>query len=124
VKLNIYDIIKQILVLRNIMTHVVTENCVDCKFTDCVLVCPVDCFYEINNQLVIHPDECIDCCACVAECPVEAIYAEDEVPEKWESYSELAWNMAKEGKFDDLECITDQKDPLPNAEAKKAKLGF
>ena len=58
------------------MAHVVTNKCVNCKFTDCVEVCPVACFYEMDNQLVIHPDDCIDCTACVAECPVEAIYAE------------------------------------------------
>ena len=63
------------------MTHVVTDNCRDCKFTDCVSVCPVDCFYEIKNQLVIDPNECIDCGACVPECPVEAIFEEDELPD-------------------------------------------
>jgi ferredoxin len=63
------------------MAYVVTESCVDCKYTDCVDVCPVDCFHEGENFLVIDPDECIDCTLCVAECPVEAIYPEDEVPE-------------------------------------------
>src|ERR1700704_4957797 len=62
------------------MTYVVTESCVKCKYTDCVDVCPVDCFREGPNMLVIDPDECIDCTLCVAECPVEAIYAEDDVP--------------------------------------------
>ena len=62
------------------MTYVVTESCVKCKYTDCVDVCPVDCFREGPNFLVIDPDECIDCTLCVAECPVEAIYAEDDVP--------------------------------------------
>lgn len=55
------------------MTYVVTESCIKCKFTDCVEVCPVDCFYEGENMLVIHPDECIDCGVCEPECPVEAI---------------------------------------------------
>ena len=55
------------------MAHVVTEKCNGCKFTDCVEVCPVTCFYELNNQLIIHPDECIDCTACVEVCPVHAI---------------------------------------------------
>ena len=63
------------------MTYVVTETCIKCKYTDCVDVCPVDCFREGPNMLVIDPDECIDCTLCVAECPVEAIFAEDDVPD-------------------------------------------
>lgn len=63
------------------MTFVVTEQCIRCKYTDCVDVCPVDCFHEGPNMLVINPDECIDCNLCVPECPVDAIYADDEVPE-------------------------------------------
>jgi ferredoxin len=63
------------------MTFVVGENCIRCKHTDCVEVCPVDCFYEGPNMLVINPDECIDCALCEPECPVNAIFAEDEVPE-------------------------------------------
>lgn len=63
------------------MTYVVGENCIRCKHTDCVSVCPVNCFYEGPNFLVIHPDECIDCGLCVPKCPVNAIYPEDEVPE-------------------------------------------
>jgi ferredoxin len=63
------------------MTYVVTENCIKCKYTDCVDVCPVDCFHEGPNFLVIDPDECIDCTLCVPECPAEAIFAEDDVPE-------------------------------------------
>ena len=62
------------------MTYVVTENCIKCKYLDCVEVCPVDCFREGPNMLVIEPDECIDCTLCVPECPVEAIFAEDDVP--------------------------------------------
>jgi ferredoxin len=62
------------------MTYVVTESCIKCKYTDCVDVCPVDCFREGPNFLVIDPDECIDCTLCVAECPAEAIFAEDDVP--------------------------------------------
>jgi ferredoxin len=60
------------------MTHVVLENCIRCKYTDCVEVCPVDCFYEGENMLVIHPDECIDCGVCVPECPAEAIVPDSE----------------------------------------------
>jgi ferredoxin len=63
------------------MTHVVTESCIRCRYTDCVDVCPVDCFRAGPNFLVIDPDECIDCAVCVAECPVNAIYAEEDVPQ-------------------------------------------
>jgi ferredoxin len=65
------------------MTFVVTDACVRCKYTDCVEVCPVDCFYEGENMLVIHPDECIDCGVCEPECPVEAIKPESEDLLKW-----------------------------------------
>ncbi len=58
------------------MARIVTSKCVECKFTDCVLVCPVGCFYEVEGELLNHPEECIDCMACVDECPVHAIYAE------------------------------------------------
>ena len=63
------------------MTFVVGEDCIKCKHTDCVEVCPVDCFYEGPNFLVIHPDECIDCALCEPECPVDAIFSEDELPD-------------------------------------------
>ena len=65
------------------MAHIVAEPCFDCKYTDCVVVCPVDCFYEGAQMLYIHPEECIDCEACVPECPVEAIFPEEVLPEKW-----------------------------------------
>ena len=93
------------------MAFVVAEPCVKCKFTDCVDVCPVDCFYEGENMLVIHPDECIDCGACVPECPVEAIFDEDELPEKWETFKEI--NAKYAGTWPN---ITQKKDPLPDAE--------
>ena len=70
------------------MTYVVTENCIKCKYTDCVEVCPVDCFYEGENMLVIHPDECIDCGVCVPECPAEAIFSDSE-PQATEQWLEL-----------------------------------
>ncbi len=71
------------------MTFVVTENCIKCKFTDCVDVCPVDCFHEGPNFLVIDPDECIDCTLCEPECPAEAIFSEDELPEGQEQFIEM-----------------------------------
>ena len=66
------------------MTYIVKDECIKCKLTDCVEVCPVDCFYEGENMLVINPEECIDCGACEPECPVDAIYDEDEVPDEYE----------------------------------------
>lgn len=71
------------------MTFVVGENCIKCKHTDCVEVCPVDCFYEGPNFLVIHPDECIDCALCVPECPVNAIFTEDELPADQKEFLQL-----------------------------------
>lgn len=71
------------------MTFVVGENCIKCKYTDCVEVCPVDCFYEGPNFLVIHPDECIDCALCVPECPVNAIFTEDELPADQKEFLQL-----------------------------------
>jgi ferredoxin len=68
---------------------VVCEPCRDCKYTDCVVVCPVDCFYQDDEQLYIDPVECIGCGACVPECPVEAIFHEPEVPGQWTSYIQL-----------------------------------
>ncbi len=77
------------------MTYVVTEACIKCKYTDCVDVCPVDCFREGPNFLVIDPDECIDCTLCVAECPAEAIYAEDDVPKGQEGFIKLNAELAR-----------------------------
>lgn len=69
--------------------HVVTQPCVNCKYTDCVVVCPVECFYEAEELLVIDPDTCIQCGQCVPECPVTAIFDKDNVPTEWASYIEL-----------------------------------
>jgi len=69
--------------------YVVCQPCQDCKYTDCVVVCPTDCFYQDETQLYIDPMECIDCGACVPECPVEAIFRDDEVPARWTSFIEL-----------------------------------
>lgn len=74
------------------MAYVVTEPCIGVKDRSCVAVCPVDCFYEDDRQLYIHPDECIDCAACEPECPVDAIFVEDDVPERWKGY--IAKNAA------------------------------
>ena len=93
------------------MAFVVAEPCVKCKYTDCVDVCPVDCFYEGENFLVIEPDECIDCGACVPECPVEAIFDEDELPEAWSEYTEMNARLSEEFKN-----ITEKQDPLPDAD--------
>src|SRR4030066_386727 len=77
------------------MTYVVTESCIRCKYTDCVEVCPVDCFHEGPNFLVIDPDECIDCTLCVPECPVNAIYAEDDLPEDQRQFIALNAELAR-----------------------------
>ena len=77
------------------MTYVVSENCIKCKYTDCVDVCPVDCFHVGPNFLVIDPDECIDCTLCVAECPAEAIFAEDDLPEEQLHFVALNAELSK-----------------------------
>ena len=93
------------------MTYVVTENCIQCKYTDCVDVCPVDCFHEGPNFLVIDPDECIDCTLCVAECPAEAIFAEDDVPDDQRDYIRLNAELAKV-----WPVIAEMKPALPHAD--------
>jgi ferredoxin len=93
------------------MTFVVTETCIRCKYMDCVEVCPVDCFHEGPNFLVIDPEECIDCTLCEPECPVEAIYSEDEVPAGQEKYVELNRELAKS-----WPVIRQKKDPPADAD--------
>jgi ferredoxin len=83
------------LIWSSVMTYVVSENCIKCKYTDCVDVCPVDCFHVGPNFLVIDPDECIDCTLCVAECPAEAIFAEDDLPEEQLHFVALNAELAK-----------------------------
>ena len=78
------------------MTFVVTESCIRCKYTDCVDVCPVDCFHEGPNFLVIDPEECIDCALCEPECPVTAIYEEDDLPEDQKKFTALNEELAQE----------------------------
>lgn len=93
------------------MTFVVTEACIKCKFTDCVEVCPVDCFREGPNFLVIDPDECIDCNICVPECPIDAIYAEDDLPADQQEFLQLNADLAKK-----WPTITRMKKPLADAD--------
>ncbi len=94
------------------MAHVVTERCVDCRYTDCCEVCPVDCFYEIESlvMLVIDPVTCIDCALCVSECPVQAIWPEDELPD---AYSD--WTDRNSERFGGGVMIKTKKDALPDA---------
>lgn len=106
------------------MAYVVTEPCVNCKYTNCAAVCPTDAFREGPNFLTIDPLECIDCDACVAECPVEAIYPDDEVPMEWEHYLELNERLAI--KWED-HIINQTKEDLEGADEwaeKEEKLEF
>ncbi len=96
------------------MTYVVTESCIKCKYTDCVEVCPVDCFYEGENMLVINPDECIDCGVCEPECPIEAIKPGSEENIEW-----LEINREYSAKWPNISI---KKQPLPEADQYKDKL--
>ncbi|MEQ5843704.1 ferredoxin family protein [Paraburkholderia acidicola] len=96
------------------MTHVVTEACIRCRYTDCVEVCPVDCFHAGPNMLVIDPDECIDCAVCIPECPVNAIYAEDDLPAGQQAFGALNAELATV-----FPVITKAVPPLPDADAWK-----
>jgi len=93
------------------MPHIVAEPCIKCKYTDCVAVCPVDCFHEGANFLAIDPEVCIDCGLCIPECPTKAIFAEEDLPEKWSEYVEINARYAKE-----WPVIDAKKDPLPEAD--------
>jgi ferredoxin len=93
------------------MTHVVTDACVRCKYTDCVDVCPVDCFKEGPSFLVIDPDECIDCAVCIPECPVNAIYAEEDLP-----IDQLHFIAINADRAQGWPVITKRTLPLPDAE--------
>ncbi|MDH5360990.1 MAG: ferredoxin family protein [Gammaproteobacteria bacterium] len=104
------------------MTYVVTDNCILCKYTDCVEVCPVDCFHEGPNFLAIDPDECIDCALCEPECPAEAIFAEDDVPNDQQHFTALNAELAA-----NWPVITEKKEALADAEkwdGKPNKLGY
>lgn len=89
------------------MTMVVTEPCFGCKYTDCVVVCPADCFHAGQSMLFINPEECIECWACVSECPSQAIFQQDDVPQKWHVYTELNREMAEQ-----CPQITEKQAPL------------
>jgi ferredoxin len=93
------------------MTYVVAEPCVNCRYTDCALVCPVEAFHLDDDMLVINPETCIDCDACVPECPVEAIFAENGVPAEWTHFTPLNAERALSG----LPTITARLDPLCEA---------
>ena len=100
------------------MTFVVTDNCIKCKYTDCVEVCPVDCFHEGPNMLVIDPDECIDCTLCEPECPVEAIKSEDDLTDDEQQFLPLNAELASQ-----WPVISEMKDPPADAEEWKDKPG-
>ncbi len=100
------------------MTYVVTENCINCKYSDCVEVCPVDCFHEGPNFLAIDPEECIDCSLCVAECPAEAIFAEDDVPDDQRDFIALNAELARL-----WPVISEKKPALPGADGALGKPG-
>jgi ferredoxin len=93
------------------MTHVVLDSCIRCKYTDCVDVCPVDCFREGPNFLVIDPDECIDCAVCIPECPVAAIVPEEDVPGDQLAFIKINADLSRQ-----WPSITKRKPPLPDAE--------
>lgn len=93
------------------MTHVVTESCIKCKYTDCVEVCPVDCFHEGPNFLVIDPEECIDCRLCIPECPVDAIYPEADVPQDQQHFFEINERLSQK-----WPVISERKNPPDDAE--------
>lgn len=119
------------------MAYIVGDPCVKCKYTDCVAVCPVECFYEGKNALVIHPDECIDCGACEPECPTTAIFEESALPDQWKAYVDInavlsgakspdeadteGWpqhlvDYIKGSDFEVWPVIAETKDPLPDAD--------
>ena len=100
------------------MTHVVTESCIKCKYTDCVDVCPVDCFKEGPNMLVIDPDECIDCAVCIPECPVNAIYADVDLPADQQQFVEINAELSRT-----FPTITDKNDPPQDADEWKDATG-
>lgn len=104
------------------MTYLVNEACVKCKYTDCVSVCPVDCFYEGENTLVINPVECIDCGVCEPECPAGAIIADTD--SKYDQEYIIKWTKINQAYSDAWPNIAEQKDPLPDADKFNPNLGY
>ena len=93
------------------MAYIVSDQCINCKYTDCVEACPVDCFHEGPNMVVINPEECIDCNLCVSECPINAIYSEEDLPETQQHMKAI------NAKYADIWPLIDQKkEPMPDAE--------
>lgn len=103
------------------MPYLVTDNCQKCRYTDCVEVCPVDCFYADDEMLYIHPDECIDCGACEPACPVEAILPDDSISAEQEKWVDINRDKCES---DDTYNITETEAPLPTAEDRKLELGL
>jgi ferredoxin len=101
------------------MTYVVTEPCFDCKYTDCCVVCPVECFYQDAQMLYIDPDDCVDCDKCAPECPVEAIFKEEETPQQWISYVQLNADRSAALKAAEELPIKDKQDPLEGPKCRK-----
>ena len=94
------------------MTYIVTQHCVDCKYTDCVAVCPVDAFHDGPRMVYINPDTCVNCDACVPACPVEAIFSEENLPSKFQHYLQINVDGCVKG------AVINQKvDPLPGAKS-------
>ena len=100
------------------MPHVVAEPCIKCKFTECVAVCPVDCFHEGAEMVVIDPEECIDCGACIDECPAGAIFPQEDLPEEWRHFAAFNAEHAKQ-----WPSITKTQEPLPGADDQKDATG-
>ena len=98
------------------MTHLVDSKCINCKHTTCVSVCPVDCFYEGPNMLVINPEECIDCGVCIPECPEEAIFQTDDITNAWYKHNEYF--------ADKWSNITEEKEPMPEYETYSSAAGW
>lgn len=101
------------------MATIVTDNCKGCRYTDCVTVCPVACFHYDDEMLYIDPDVCIDCSACIPECPVQAIFVDTDIPE-----DKAEWEEINAQRAPDLPLIEEKMDPLPGADERKAELGF
>ena len=101
------------------MTHVVTDNCRSCRFTECITVCPVDCFHIGEDMLYINPVECVDCTACIPVCPVQAIYSEYDMPDDKRHWLDVNAEQAKR-----LPIISETQDPLPTALERQKALGL